>query len=45
MYVYEGIEVEVKTVKNQLLLTGSGTIGNVILAYKEPLKFQVHTYI
>lgn len=42
IYVYSGIEVEVKSANKQLLLTGSGT--NVILAYKEPLKFQVHVH-
>lgn len=43
IYVYGAIQVEVKTEKNQLLLvSGSGVTGKVILAYKGPLKFQVH---
>ena len=41
--MYGAIQVEVKTEKNQLLLvSGSGVTGKVILAYKGPLKFQVH---
>lgn len=42
--MFQGIELEVKSARNQLLLTDSSTIGNVVLAYKEPLKFQVHVH-
>ena len=42
VYVYGSTQLEVKTEKNQLLLSsGGGPTGNVILAYKEPLRFQV----
>ena len=39
MYVYLETELEIKSEKNQLLLSSSS--GTVVLAYKEPLRFQV----
>ena len=43
MYVYGSTQLEVKSENNQLLLIGSGGgTDMVVLAYKEPLKFQVN---
>ena len=39
VYVYQSTKLEVKSEKNQLLLSGSGEPA--VLAYKEPLRFQV----
>ncbi|CAI8001938.1 Putative beta-lactamase-like 1 [Geodia barretti] len=39
VYVYRDTELEVRSEKNQLLLDGSG--GAAVLAYKEPLRFQI----
>ena len=39
VYVYQSTKLEVRSEKNQLLLSGSG--GPAVLAYKEPLRFQV----
>ena len=42
MYVYGSTQLEVKS-ENKLLLIGSGGgTDMVVLAYKEPLKFQVN---
>ena len=38
--MYQDTELEVRSEKNQLLLDGSG--GAAVLAYKEPLRFQVY---
>ena len=42
VYVYDTTQLEVKSENNQLLLIGSGGSTMAVLAYKEPLKFQVY---
>ena len=41
VYVYGASQLEVKSERNQLLLSSNGATGSVVLAYGAPLKFQV----
>ena len=43
VYVYTSTELEIKSENNQLLLSSGGGSPAAVLAYKEPLRFQVNS--
>ena len=45
MYTFGASEVEIKSENNQLVIHSTDSIGSAILAYREPLKFQVCNHL